>query len=97
MFRVSVSLFCRSLRLVFPNNKAARFIYTLRETNTSEGEGKAASFSLSLSLSLSRGLSLSLRVTKTSRGGVLGKEKAKFFLRVVSREREREVKRNGER
>ena len=94
MFRVSVSLFCRSLRLVFPNNKAARFIYTLRETNTSEGEGKAASFSLSLSLFLAG--SLSLRVTKTSRGGgVLGKEKAKFFLRGVSRERE--VKRNGER
>jgi len=36
-------------------------------------------------------------VTKTSRGGVfLGKEKAKFFLRVVSRERERSKKKRRE-
>jgi len=80
-----------------PNNKEKPhcFIYTLRETNTSEGEGKAASFSLSLSFSFSRALSLS-SCDQNVAGGVLGKEEAKFFLRVVSRERERE-KRNGER
>jgi hypothetical protein len=95
MFRVSVSLFCRSLRLVFPNNKAARFIYTLRETNTSEGEGKAASFSLSLSLSFSRTLSLS-SCDQNVAGGGSRKRKSKVFSSGRF-QREREVKRNGER
>jgi len=82
-----------------PNNKEKPhcFIYTLRETNTSEGEGKAASFSLSLSFSFSRALSLSSCDQNVAGGGVfLGKEKAKFFLRVVSRERERSKKKRRE-
>jgi len=83
-----------------PNNKEKPhcFIYTLRETNTSEGEGKAASFSLSLSFSFSRALSLSSCDQNVAGGaGVSRKRKSKVFSSGrFERERERSKKKRRE-